>query len=153
MYSSALLLSVSAPPAYLSPMPPTTPVSVSSPSVAPSPLNTSTSSLSNTSSTSTSPGNVGEIMVPALPAATPTPTATPKKKGGGGGGGRKRDAQQQQGGPPKKAKVSRYFLLAPGCTQDDYSKKGAKPGKPRKNDKHLPVDIRWVLFSLRQIRC
>ena len=70
--------------------------------------------------------------------------ATPKKKGGGGGG-RKRDAQSQQGGPPKKAKVSRYFLLAPGCTQDDYSKKGAKPGKPRKNDKHLPVDIRWGL--------
>ena len=71
---------------------------------------------------------------------------TPKKKSGGG---RKRDAQQQQGGPPKKAKVSRYFLLAPGCTQDDYSKKGAKPGKPRKNDKHLPVDIRWVQCTMR----
>ena len=128
--------SLSAPPAtsYLSPMP-TTPVSMSSPSVvSPSPLNTSTaSSLSNTSSTSTSPGTPTQL--------TPTPMAvTPKKKSGGG---RKRDAQQQQGGPPKKAKVSRYFLLAPGCTQDDYSKKGAKPGKPRKNDKHLPVDIRW----------
>ena len=117
-------------------MPPTTPVSSSPSLVAPSPLNTSTASLSNTSSTSTSPGEI-------TPTPTPTPMATPNKKKSGGGGGRKRDAQSQQGGPPKKAKVSRYFLLAPGCTQDDYSKKGAKPGKPRKNDKHLPVDIRW----------
>ena len=46
--------------------------------------------------------------------------------------------------------MSRYFLLAPGCTQDDYSKKGAKPGKPRKNDKHLPVDIRWVHISIHK---
>ena len=110
-----------APPAatYLSPITP----------AASSPLNTTPSTLSNTSSTSTSPGAIAQ-------------SATPKKKCGGG---RKREGggSGQQGGSPKKAKVSRYFLLAPGCTQDDYSKKGAKPGKPRKNDKHLPVDIRY----------
>ena len=117
-----------APPAYLSPLAaPTTPVSTSPPS-----LNTSTaSSLSNTSSTSTSPAV--------------TPTAPAKKKGSKrAAAGQQQNGQQGGGGPAKKAKVSRYFLLAPGCTQDDYSKKGAKPGKPRKNDKHLPVDIRWV---------
>ena len=121
-----------APPAYLSPLAPSTPVSTS---LSPS-LNTSTaSSLSNTSSTSTSP------------AVTPTAAPAAKKKGSKrAAAGQQQSGQngQQGGGPAKKAKVSRYFLLAPGCTQDDYSKKGAKPGKPRKNDKHLPVDIRWV---------
>lgn len=90
------------------------------------PGNQSFLSTSSTSSTTSSSNSLSPQIVPT-PQTKPTKTKTPK----------------EPKTPKKTPKASRYFLNPQNADgKDDFAKKSGKPGKPRKNDKHLPPDIR-----------
>ena len=89
------------------------------------------STTSNSSASSASSVSVG----PVAAVTTPNTSATPKKKS-------KSKAASGPTKPKTKPQAARFFLNPHNENGDDFAKKPGKATKPRKNDKHLPVEIR-----------